>query len=104
VAPYPTLRDIPSREFPSSRSAAGARGDILGANSYSPGFSHLPWECIYLPLAPRPWFVPGHDPLLGCIYPREHPEVAWASRVGLLPTGAITMALKPPFSSLYYRF
>jgi len=53
---------------------------------------------------PRPWFVPGHDPLLGRIYPRGHPEVACASRVRLLPTGASTMALKPPFSSLYYCF
>ena len=100
MAPYLNLRNILSREFPPSRSAAGAGGDILGANSCSPGFSHLPWECIYLPLVPRPWFVPGHDPLLGRIYPREHPEVAGASRVGVLPTGIGTMALKPSFSPL----
>ena len=34
MPPYPNLRDISSRELPSSRSAAGAGGDILGANSF----------------------------------------------------------------------
>jgi len=96
MAPYPNLRDILSREFPPSPSAAGAGGDILGANLCLPGFSHSPWECIYLPLAPRTWFIPGHDPLLGRNYPKDHHEVTWASRARILPTGIGTMALKPP--------
>jgi len=54
----------------------------------------------------------GRGPLPGRIYPRDSPKVAWVamsytpcmstSRVGLLPTGTGNMALKPPFSSLYY--
>ena len=96
MAPYPNLRDILSREFPHSRSAAGAGGDILGANSCLPSFSHSPWEGIYLPLAPHTWFIPGHDPLLGRNYPKDHHEVTWASRARILPTGIGTMALKPP--------
>ena len=96
MAPYPNLKDILSHEFPPSRSAASVGGDILGANSCSPGVCHSLWECISLPLVPRTRFVPGHDPLLGCNYPRDHPEVAWTSRVRILPTGIGTVVLKPP--------
>ena len=52
-------------------------GDFLGANSCAPTSSHSPWECIYLPLTPSTWFTPGHDPLVGRIYPGGLPEVTW---------------------------
>jgi len=54
----------------------------------------------------------GRGPLPGRICPRDSPKVARVatsytscmstSRVRLLPTGTGNMALKPPFSSLYY--
>ena len=59
------------------RSASGAWGDFLGANSRAPTSSHSPWECTYLPLAPCTWFSPGHDPLMGRIYSGGLLEVAW---------------------------
>jgi len=52
-------------------------------------------------------FIPGYDPLLGRIYPKEHREVAWASRVYVLPNNIGTMVLKPSFSPLeldFWRF
>jgi len=55
----------------------------------------------------------GCGPLPGRICPRDFPKVARVapsytpcmstSRIILLPAGTGNMALKPPFSSLYYR-
>jgi len=68
-------------------------------------FAFLSYHARGLPL--------GQGPLLGRICPRDSPKVARVatsctpcmstSRVRLLPTGTGNMALKPPFSSLYYR-
>jgi len=52
-------------------------GDFLGANSCAPTSSHSPWECIYLLLVPRTWFVPGGCPLMGRICPKGLLEVTW---------------------------
>ena len=104
MALYPNLRNILSREFPPSRSAAGAGGDILCANSCSqvsvtyPGSVstflsyHAPGSSLGMTLS---WVVsiPGST-LRWC---GLHESVC-------SPTGIGTMALKPSFSPLQLDF
>jgi len=79
------------------------RGDFLGANSCAPTSSHSPWECIYLLLVPRTWFVPERGPLMGRICPRGLPEVTWVlHKLGCSVLVLELMALKPPSSFLCY--
>jgi len=79
-----------------------ARGDFLGANSCP---SHLVthFESVYAFLSyPAPGY-PGRDPPLESYLSQRR---LWGSRgtsrVGLPYTGAVTMALKAPFPSLYH--
>ena len=78
-----------------------ARGDFLGANS-CPQHLVTHFESVSTFLSyPAPGY-PGRDPPHESYLPQGR---LWGgmgvSRVRLLSTGAITMALKPPFFSLY---
>ena len=101
TAPWPHLRVSP-RVSPPTWECICARGDSLGANSCPQTSSHSLWERIYLPLVPctrLPWAWPSSWVVS---IPRASLGGRGTSQVRLLYTGAITMALKPPFSSLYY--
>ena len=79
-----------------------ARGDFLGANSY-PNHLVTHFESVSTFLSyPAPGY-PGRDPPLESYLSQRR---LWGgrgtSRVGLPYTGTVTMALKPPFPSLYH--
>ena len=79
-----------------------ARGDSLGANS-CPQHLVTHYESVSTFLSyPAPVY-PGRDPSHESYLSEGR---LWGgrgtSRVRLLYTGVVTMALKPPFSSLYY--
>jgi len=105
------------REIPACKSSFLEVHQAQGVTTWVP--THAPQ-----PLVTRPGSVSaflsyharglplGRGPLPGRICPRDSPKVARVatsytscmstSRVRLLPTGTGKMALKPPFSSLYY--
>jgi len=101
TALYPNLGII-HRVSPPSWIASGAEGVTFWVPTHAPHSSHLPWKCIYLSFAPCTWFSPGRGPLMGRICPRVSRRWHGYFTNRLPPTGTRTMALKPPFSSLYY--
>jgi len=107
--PYDTVTQL--REIPARKSSFLEVHLAQGMTTWVP--THAPQ-----PLVTRPGSVSAflsyhaRGLLLGRICPRDSPKVArvatsytscmTTSRVRLLPTGTGNMALKPPFSSLYY--
>ena len=80
------------------RSASGAWGDFLGANSCAPIASHSPWGCMYLSLVSCTWFSPDHGPLMGRICPRVSQQWRGYFTSQVYPLLVLElMALKPPF-------
>ena len=90
------------RVSPPARECYCARGDFLGANS-CPNHLVTYFESASAFLSyPAPG-CPGRDlPLESYLSPRRLWGGRGTSRVRLPSTDAITMALKPPFPSLYY--
>ena len=85
------------------RSASGARGDYLGANSCASASSHFTLG-VYQPSSrtmhmDSPWASPSPGSYLSQGFSRGG---VGTSRVRSLPTGTGDMALKPPLSFPYY--
>ena len=100
-APWPHLETF-LRVSPLAWECYCARGDFLRANSCPQSSSHSLWERICLPLVPCTWLPWRDPPLESYLSQRRLWGGRGTSRVRLPYTGVITMALKPPFPSLYH--